>query len=419
MTTEHTSEWDTELAPRLQARIDASAEDLVAFASELIAFPTENPPGGAFEACADHLAGRLASLGLWVEVVPLAESRRAIFAGVGEGPTVYLHGHYDVVPASAPGQFDPRVEDGRLWGRGAADMKAAIAAMAFAAAAVAPLELGGRVELALVPDEESGGRLGSEALLRSGRLGRGGIAAILGEPTGGTIWSAHRGALTLRVTLRGRPAHVGLQHRGRNAFEAALPVLAELGRVKAEVEERRTAWPAASDAERRSILMLGGEVEGAHQFNVVPDRFSFTVERRFNPEEDPEEERARLFEAIERSAGADAEVDVTVIQEARASGVEGDSELVTCLRRAAGAVRGEAPACRLCPGLLESRFYAEADVPVVAFGPGELEVSHGPSENVDVSRVVEDAKVYALTAAELLGAGRPRAGSRADIRAKG
>jgi succinyl-diaminopimelate desuccinylase len=384
--------------------IDAAAGEIVEFASELIAFPTENPPGAAYEACSDHIAERLSRLGLTVEVLELAPGRRAVLAGVGEGKTVYLHGHYDVVPASAKGQFEPRVSDGRLWGRGSSDMKGAVSAMAFALAALASAELDGRVEIVLVPDEESGGKLGSELLLQSGRLGRNGVAAILGEPTGGRIWNAHRGALTLRVTLRGKPAHVGLQHEGRNAFEAAIPLLHELHRLKIAVEAERTGWPTEDEDAQRSILMLGGEVEGGHQFNVVPDRFSFTIERRFNPEEYLEEVTAELYKIIEANVDRRDDVDVSMIQQAIPSGVKADADLVKRLSRAAEVVTGRSPVCQLCPGLLESRFYWEAGVPVVAYGPGDLEVSHGPAESVDIGRLIEDSKVYALTAAGLLGA---------------
>jgi acetylornithine deacetylase/succinyl-diaminopimelate desuccinylase family protein len=384
--------------------IDAAAGEIVEFASELIAFPTENPPGAAYEACSDHIAERLSRLDLTVEVLELTPGRRVVLAGVGEGKTVYLHGHYDVVPASATGQFDPRVSSGRLWGRGSADMKGAVSAMAFALAALARTELDGRVEIVLVPDEESGGKFGSELLLQSGRLGRNGVAAILGEPTGGKIWNAHRGALTLRVTVRGKPAHVGLQHKGRNAFEAAIPLLHELHLLKIAVEAERTSWPTEDEEAQRSILMLGGEVVGGHQFNVVPDRFSFTIERRFNPEEHLEEVKAELYDLIDANIDRQHDVDVFVIQQAIPSGVKAGSDLVTRLSRAAEVVRGGSPVCELCPGLLESRFYSQAGVPVVAYGPGDLEVSHGPSESVEIARLIEDAKVYALTAAGLLGA---------------
>jgi acetylornithine deacetylase/succinyl-diaminopimelate desuccinylase-like protein len=174
--------------------------------------------------------------------------------------------------------------------------------------------------------------------------------------------------------------------------------------LKTAVQAARTDWPTGNEDERRSILMLGGEVDGGHQFNVVPDRFSFTIERRFNPEERLEAMKAELYEVIEATTDGACDVEVVPIQEAMSSGVEADSDLVKGVIRAAEVVRGRAPACRLCPGLLESRFYSAAGVPVVAYGPGDLEVSHGPTESVAIGRLIEDAKIYALTAAGLLGA---------------
>ena len=389
---------------RVIASIAETADQRVAFARELVAVPTENPPGNAYPACVSVITAHLERLGLPFETVALAPGRTAVVAGVGSGPTLVLHGHYDVVPASRPGQFDPSVADGRLVGRGSGDMKGGIAAMACAAAALRGLDLGGRVELVLVPDEETGGAGGSRRLAELGRLGRRGVGMILAEPTSGVIWNANRGALTLRVTLRGRPAHVGLHFRGVNAFEGALPVLAALEAQKREVETRRTSFAVEPDAARSSILMLGGEVAGGHQFNVVPERFSFTVERRFNPEEEMETERARLLEAIEAATPPGVELDVEFLQEASSSAVGDEDALVRSLNAAVEAVTGSAAPCRLCPGLLETRFYAEVGVPAVAYGPGELELAHGPEESVSIARMSECAEIYARAALSLLGA---------------
>ncbi len=388
---------------RVRASLAATAQERIDFARDLVSVPTENPPGSAYAACVDVITAHLERLALPYERVALTADRTAVIAGVGSGRTLHLHGHYDVVPASRPGQFAPRLEDGRLVGRGSTDMKGGIAAMACAAAALRGIDLRGRVELVLVPDEETGGAGGSRRLRALGRLGRDGIGMILAEPTSGVVWNASRGALTLRVTVRGRPAHVGLHFLGVNAFEAALPVLSALEALKREVEARRTSFAVEPEAARTSILMLGGEVAGGHQFNVVPDRFAFTVERRFNPEEDMGTERARLLEAIEASTPAGVEVDVEVLQEASSSAVEGADELVASLTDAIEAVTGSPASCRLCPGLLETRFYAEVGVPAVAYGPGELELAHGPAESVSLARLDQCAEIYARTALDLLG----------------
>jgi len=387
---------------RLLAAIDDDADRMAELAHALVALPTENPPGAFYAECVSLLEERAAGLGLDVERVELSSTRTALVAGVGEGPAFIFHGHYDVVPASVPGQFTPRIEGGRLIGRGSADMKGGIASMVYALAALSTVDLPGRVELVLVPDEETGGAEGTRRLVAMGRLGSDGVGAIVAEPTSGSIWNGSRGAVTLRVTVHGRPAHVGLQFRGVNAFEAALPILDALKRLKDDVETRRTSFAIRPEAARASILMLGGEVRGGHQFNVVPDRFSFTVERRFNPEEGLEVERARLLDIVREATPAGVDVEVEVLQEAASSGVAGDEPLVRSLSSVVEERVGQVPACELCPGLLETRFYAGVGVPAVAYGPGDLEVAHGPDESVALERVLECAGICALTAWRVL-----------------
>lgn len=393
---------------RIVQRIDGRREDIAALTRDLVAIRTENPPGDNYREFVDYLSGVLRRLHLPAvisEVPDAVPSPRYILnSPLGEGPTVYLHGHYDVVPALSDDQFSPVIGEGRIAGRGTSDMKGAIASMVYALDALRSLEdrLDGRIEMVLVPDEETGGRFGCGFLSKAGRLGKNGIGVILGEPTSGVVWNACRGAITLRIRLKGKPAHVGLQHEGRNAFEGAIPIAAELLKLKREVERRRTGYGLDPDEARHSILMLGGEVAGGRAFNAVPGEFSFSVERRLNPEEDLEEEKARLLEAVDRSRPAGIEAEIEVVQESAPSVTEADGGFSRAVASVIKDVTGGSPEFELCPGLLESRFYAERGVPALTYGPGILSVSHRGDEYVEVSRLVECAKVYALTAFRLL-----------------
>ncbi len=391
---------------RVGARIAQKSDRIVDLTSRLVAIPTENPPGRSYAECVELLETELEALDLPCEVIEVPGSseypRYVLLSGIGTGSTLYLHGHYDVVSASRPGQFDPIIRNDRIEGRGASDMKGGIAAMVYALNALRSEELRGRIELVLVPDEETGGRQGSGYLASSARLGRDGIGAIIGEPTSGVVWNASRGAVTLRVRVTGRPAHVGLQHEGRNAFEGALPILAELQKMKAKVEKHRTSFKIDPVAAKHSILMLGGEVIGGHQFNTVPEHFSFTVERRFNPEEELEAEKKQLLETIDGARPDWVEVEVDVIQEGASSATDADGSLGRALADSIEEVTGKQPSFELCPGLLEVRFYSQRGVPALAFGPGVLSVSHGPKEYVEVGRLVECSEIYALTALRLL-----------------
>ena len=297
-----------------------------------------------------------------------------------------------------------------MFGRGTADMKGGLASMLYAAVALqrvrAPLD--GRVGLVFVPDEETGGRRGSGFLAAAKRLGSNGIGMLTPEPTSGVVWNANRGALTVRVTVHGREAHVGLLHQGRNAFEDALRVVAGLQRLARRVQRRRTRFRVTPDAARRSLMLIGGRVEAGSNFNVVPGRCVFTVDRRINPEEDFETERQVLFDVFAAARRAGVSLDVEVFQEGRPAGTSEATPLGRALSTHVRAVTGRAPTFEMCPGLLEIRFYAEHGMPAYAYGPGLLSVSHGPKEFVHIDRIVECAAVYARTAATVLRRSEPR-----------
>ena len=378
--------------------LDDDREAMQQLLAALVAVPTENPPATGYAPCVDLLVATLAQLGLPYETIgipsPPDAPRTAIRAWLGTGtPVLYFHGHYDVVPAQSPSQFAPRLEGDTLFGRGSSDMKSGLVAMLYAARALktAGVRLNGRLELLLVPDEETGGEYGSGALAAAGGLGSDGIGMLLPEPTSGVVWNANRGAITLEISVKGRAAHVGLQHQGINAVERALPILSSLFELKREL-----------DARGGSVLLVGGRIEAGTNFNVVPASCRFTVDRRTDHLEDFDTEKRRLLEIIERARSGGLEIDVRTIQEGRSSSTPPDAPLGRALAESVAAITGETPVFEPCPGLLEIRFYVERGVPAFSYGPGVLAVSHGPQEFVKISRMVDCAKIYALTAARML-----------------
>ena len=361
----------------------------------LIAVPSENPPGNQYDECALILIDELNRLGF----DDVRREGACVLASAGSGPrTLYFSGHYDVVPAQRRDQFQPRVEGASLFGRGSSDMKSGLAAMIHAAAAVRDEGLlgMGRIGVVLVPDEETAGPRGSRDLQARGLLGTDGIGMLTPEPTGGVIWNANRGAISLRATMRGRAAHVGRQFEGVNAFERALPAMVRLAGIKEEVERRETRQNIAPVAARKSILLLGGRVEAGTNFNVTPEFCSFTVDRRLNPEESLEEEERRLRDALEG-------FEMEVLQRELAAATPPGDRLGQVLSGHIGSVTGKEPAFEMCPGLLETRFYAARGMPAFAYGPGLLTVSHGPNEFVPIGNIAQCALIYALTGAEMLG----------------
>jgi succinyl-diaminopimelate desuccinylase len=247
---------------------------------------------------------------------------------------------------------------------------------------------------------------------------------LTAEPTSGLVWNANRGAITLRVRVLGKSAHVGLQHWGENAFERMCRVVQRLQGLKREVERRTTAHsigggrelkrgdgrstglatePRASAA-RNSILLLGGESGGGTNFIVVPEQCWFTVDRRINPEEDFEAEKARLLGVLEDCKRQGIPLECEFLQEGRSAACGEDEKLGRALAGSVKTVTGKAPQFEMCPGLLETRFYAAKGIAAYAYGPGLLAVAHGPKEYVDMRRVAACAAIYALTAREMLTA---------------
>jgi succinyl-diaminopimelate desuccinylase len=217
------------------------------------------------------------------------------------------------------------------------------------------------------------------------------------------VWNANRGAFSLRVRVFGKPAHVGLQHQGENAFERMHAVVEKLQQLKREVEQRTTRFSMVSEQARNSILMLGGESGGGTNFNVVPAQCWFTIDRRINPEEDLAAERTRLLDVLERCKQDGIPLDCEIFQEGASTFCDEDGPLGKALSRVRS-VTGEAPRFEMCPGLLEIRFYAAQGMPAFAYGPGLLSVAHGPNEYVDLRRIVDTSAIYALTAIDMLTA---------------
>ena len=368
-------------AAAIRGAVESHRDAIVDLTTRLVSVGSENPPGRRYGECVEILSEALDALRLSPRTV---ETYCVQGDTGGSGRCLYLHGHYDVVPAQDPRQFEPVLEGGRLYGRGTADMN-------------------GRVAFNFVPDEETGGERGSRLLAERGLLAPDAVGMLTTEPTSGVVWNANRGAITLEVTVHGREAHVGLAHEGVNAFERMLDVAGALRELAGEVGQRTTAYTIEPAAARRSILLVGGRSQSGSGFNVVPGRCSFTIDRRPNPEESLDDERRRLFEIFDRFRAQGFEIDVEQLQEGDAAGSSDDDPLAHALATSIAEVEGTPARFELCPGLLETRWYARAGIPAFAYGPGRLDVSHGSDEHVEVDALVRASTVYALTIMRFLG----------------
>ena len=380
--------------------LGARADEMAELLCDLVAVDTTNPPGRGLGRCARLLRDHMERLGLAPELIELEprgelEEPCVLRGGAGDGGRiVYFHGHFDVVPAQGPGQFRPERRDGRIAGRGTADMKGGLVSLLYGAAAARELGLLGdaRIVLHLVCDEETGSVAGSGHLREAGLIDPGAAAMLTPEPTGGVVWHANRGAITIRVDVAGREAHVGQAELGDNAFEKMIRVAAPLADLAEELRR-----------ERGSTLVVGGAAGAGAGFNVVPGSAWFSLDRRFNPDEDLDEEVRRLTDAIERAAtSAGAEVTIDVLQRAPSAGTDESHPAAVALAACIAEVEGAPARFELCPGVLETRWYAQLGIPAFGYGAGRLDVSHGPEEFIDEAAMRRCAAVYARFAYQLI-----------------
>lgn len=398
---------------RLLSWLHKREDEMAALLADLIAVPTENPPGRHYHEFAELLENRVAKLGLRCEhLEPRSkgggtdsdDTPACLSVSAGHGERIfYFHGHYDVVPAQSEEQFRPLRKEHFVFGRGACDMKGGIVSMLYAILALREccLEMDGKVQLILIPDEETGGARGSARLAEQGILGRNGVGMLLAEPTSGVVWNANRGAISLRVQVFGKSVHVGLQNQGENAFERMHSVVARLQELKYEAEQRTTRANIGAGQSSSSILMLGGQSGGGTNFNVVPESCWFTMDRRINPEENLAEEKGKLLDVLKECQRQGIPLDWEILQEGNSASTDKEEATGQALDQSILEVTGKPASFELCPGLLETRFYAAQGIPSYAYGPGLLSVAHGPNEYVDLRRVTECAAIYALTATKI------------------
>ena len=385
----------------LLSRIDRS--ELTELARALVREPSPNPPG-AEASVARVLAEACGRLGLRTEVEEVAPGRPNVYAALGPGdePGLLFLGHTDTVPAGegwTRPPFGAVVADGRVYGRGAADMKAGIAAAVIAMAALrrSGLELSRPVALAAVIDEEETGA-GVRALLERPRFGA--LAAIVPEPTELQTVIACRGNCYVEVEITGRSAHAGSLQEGRNAIYGAARVVEAIRRLHDALASRRHPLLGAAS-------WSVGTIQGGTATAMVPDRCRITVDRRLLPGESGDEARAELDDAVASLAlGAEGlGVRTELLMEIPSFELEPGDDLVQGVRRASvDAGAPEQPPGGWVAACDGGYLVRHAGIPSVVLGPGSVvDQAHRPDESVPIAEVEVAARAYALYAARSCG----------------
>jgi succinyl-diaminopimelate desuccinylase len=339
------------------------SDELVALAGRLIGYDTSEPE--AVLEAAGFVKGWLEARGIEAageEVRGLPVLRAEV--GAEQGPTVVLHGHIDVVPGKT-GQFDPRLDGDRLYGRGAYDMKGALAAMLLTTAAMRDQDRV-RVRLAIVGDEESEeeSERGSDRIVDTGFVGE---FAITGEPTDLQIGVEAKGVLALRIDVAGVAAHGATPWLGDNAALKAVDVFRS-------IESLPFARHSSELFDRPSINL--GRILGGDALNKVPDRCAIDVDIRYLPDQDP----ATIVEQVRGLPDAE----VTQLFTRPPAVVDRNLPFVRALRSAASAHHDGEPMSVGRDGASDAVSFLRVGVPAVEFGPVG-DGHHGPAEWVSVS----------------------------------
>jgi succinyl-diaminopimelate desuccinylase len=369
--------------------------DAINLLSDLVRIPSVNPRmggGAGEEQIARYLAERLQALGLTPTVAEVHPGRPNVLVtlpGRPGGPHLLFEAHTDTVLPSH-GQldpFNPRLEGDRLYGRGSCDTKASVAAMFLALQDLLPSHgRERRISLAFTMGEEAGHE-GIMHLLGSGFLAD---AAVVGEPTGLDVVTAHKGVFRWKLVTSGRAAHSSNPQEGVNAIVKMAGVVRAIHDLLAPQISRRT-HPLLG-----APTISVGRIEGGLQVNVVPDRCSIDLDRRTLPGETWAQVRDEVEALISACQVEDPDLRV-IIEEPymRLGSLETppDAPIVRMAQEAVSRIAGQHPIRGVAFGTDAAELCA-AGVPCVVLGPGNIEQAHTSMEYVEIQQVVKAAAIY-------------------------
>jgi len=401
---------------QLDSWIDAHFDEQVQFLQQLIAVPTDTPPGNNAPH-AERAAELLNAMGLATEKYPVpAELVHA--AGLqsvtnlvarrryGAGPTIALNAHGDVVPPGEGWTHNPyggEIEDGKIFGRAAAVSKCDFSTYAFAVRALESLglPLQGSIELLFTYDEEFGGEVGPAWLLAN-KITQPDLLIAAGFSY--QVITAHNGCLQMEVTVHGKMAHAAIPATGVDALQGAVKILNAL------YAQNTLYQQVTSGVEGITHPYLNvGMIEGGTNTNVVPGRVSFKLDRRMIPEENPAEVEATLRTVIAQAAAQTPGVTVDIQRILLANALmplPGNQPLVEALQKHGEAVFGEPIPALGTPLYTDVRIFSEAGIPGVIYGAGPRTVleSHAKraDERLELADLRRATKVVARSLLDLL-----------------
>ena len=410
--------------------IDGRRDDLLELTRALIRFPTVNPPGEAYRPCAEFIGDRLRARGFTVDYVHAAgtpgDNERyprinviARRSGKAPGPCVHFNSHIDVVQSGGGWTLDPFaavVKDGRVYGRGACDMKGGLAASIIAVEALieSAAALPGTLEISGTADEESGGYGGVHYLAERGWFSPPRVDhVIIPEPLNvDRVCIGHRGVWWAEIETHGRMAHGSMPFLGDCAVRHMHAVVDRFERdLYPKLAARRTDMPVVPPGARHSTLNInsihGGQAETTgYPAPVVPDSCRMVIDRRLLIEESIDAAKGEVRELLEQLVKdrAGFRYSIRDIFEVRPTMADRDGPVARSTAAAIRRVIGRDPEFICSPGTYDQKHIDRVGKlrDCIAYGPGILDLAHQPDEYVVIEDMVNSAKVMALAARSLL-----------------
>ncbi|MFC5815085.1 M20 family metallopeptidase [Nonomuraea harbinensis] len=387
--------------------IEVDAQGVVEFTRALVRVPSTNDParGRDEQPAADLVAARMREWGWEPVVYEAAPGRPNVVAvvegGGGDGPTLMFEGHTDVVTEGDLSEWtvDPfggEIRDGKLWGRGSADMKSGLAATLYATRA---LQLAGpfpgRIKVCALADEE-GLMIGAHHFVDQG-LAADVDGAIVAEPEAGEICAVAKGALRLRVDFTGKMAHGAMPQHGRNPVQAVGALLTGLRELQAELQKRFPAHEHLGEVYVTPTVVRAGSEE---QVNVIPATASVFVDVRTIPGVGHQDVAGRVAELAAWDGIAS---EVSILVDRPPVDVPVSDPVVAALAAAHRDVTGEEPVYGGVPGSTDGTVLTHwGGVPSVVYGPGGKWIAHQADEYVEVDEIVRCTRVFAEAARRFL-----------------
>ena len=417
---------------QLNKRIDGKRADLVALTQDLIRIPTVNPPGDAYTPCVNYLGARLKARGFHIEYIRARDTPgdsdafprinvMARYEGRSAGPVVHFNSHIDVVEAGVGWTVDPfggDIKDGKIYGRGACDMKGGLAASVIAAEAYieANPQFPGAIEISGTVDEESGGFGGVAYLAQQGMFSKPRVDhVIIPEPLNkDRVCLGHRGVWWAEVETFGTQAHGSMPFLGDSAVRHMGSVLNAFEHdLFPQLAQKRTQMPVVPEGAKQSTMNInsihGGEAEigaggkpddydGLPSPNV-PDSCRMIIDRRFLIEENLETVKGEVVDILEGLKSDRESFDYAIrdIMEVLPIMTDRDAPVVKAVSDGIRTVLGKEPDFVISPGTYDQKHIARIGHlhDCIAYGPGILDLAHMADEYVGIDDMVESAKVMA------------------------